>query len=132
MSDSSDQTAILRLAHATRRNHLLGFGGGGGIGTGDVPIAAIKRGGGGGGGIGAGEVPIANEVGGGGGGGIGTGEVPIAPDGGGGGGGIGTGEVPIATKVVLPVAFPATMDRTETAVRTTNTASNKLRTEFFI
>jgi len=92
---------------------LLGFGGGGGIGTGDVPIAATKLGGGGGGGIG-------------------TGEVPIAPDGGGGGGGIGTGEVPIATKVVLPVAFPATMDRTETAVRTTNTASSKLRTEFFI
>ena len=28
--------------------------------------------------------------------------------------------------------FHATMDRTETAVRTTNTASNKLRTEFFI
>jgi len=92
--------------------------------------------GGGGGGIGTGDVPIATRVVGGGGGGIGTGDVPIATrdegGGGGGGGGIGTGDVPIATKVVLPAAFPATMHRTETAVRTTSNASSKLRTRFFI
>ena len=92
---------------------MLDFCGGGGIGTGDVPIATRDEGGGGGG--------------------IGTGDVPIAAkDEGGGGGGIGTGEVPIATRVVLPVAFPATMLRTETAVITTSNASSKLRTEFFI
>ena len=56
--------------------------------------------------------------------------------GGGGGGGSkgGRGSPPIATNVGLPAyaAFPATARRTETAVRTTSTASNKVRIRFFI
>ena len=56
--------------------------------------------------------------------------------GGGGGGGSrgGTGSVPIATNAGLPaeVAFPATARLTETAVRTTSSASNKVRARFFI
>ena len=54
-------------------------------------------------------------------------------DGGGGGMG-GTGPVPIATNVGFPaaVAFPATIRRTEIAVRTTSSASRNVRTRFFI
>jgi len=56
--------------------------------------------------------------------------------GGGGGGGSkgGTGSVPIATSAGLPaeVAFPATMRLTEKDVRTTSSASNNVRTRFFI
>jgi len=56
--------------------------------------------------------------------------------GGGGGGGTkgGRGSVPIATSAGLPatVAFPTTMRLTETAVRTTSSASNNVTTRFFI
>jgi len=54
--------------------------------------------------------------------------------GGGGGGTGGTGSVPIATNVGLPAdgEVPATIRRTDTAVRTTSSASSNVTIRFFI
>jgi len=118
---------------------LLGFGGGpGGIGgTGSVPIAKNQAalpdfgfdgfGGGEGGMGGTGSVPIAKN--------------PVALLGfrfdgfGGGPGGIGgTGSVPIANIAGLSAAatVPATVRRSETAVKTTSNASRTVIAKFFI
>ena len=85
--------AQLRVEGIYAFQELRGYAkeaGGGGNGTGELPIASCVDGGG----NGTGELPIATSVGG---GGNGTGELPIASCVG--GGGSGTGELPIATCV---------------------------------